>query len=344
MAGMTALTDLGATIPLLAAPMAGGPTTPELVIAAANAGGLGLLAAGYKTAEAVADQIAQVRQATSTFGVNLFAPNPVPVDPDAYAVYRERIRADAERFGADLPAEPREDDDAWDDKLDLLVRDPVPLVSFTFGVPAAEDVRRLRAAGTITAQTVTSAAEARAAEAAGVDVLVVQGLAAGGHSGTLTPERLPDDRPLAGLVGEIAASTAKPLVAAGGIMTSADVATVLGAGAAAVAVGTALLLAPEAGTSPAHRAALLGPDRGATLMTRAFSGRPARAIPNRFLAEHHAVAPAGYPAIHHLTAPMRRAAGAAGDPERVNLWAGAGYRRVRERSAGETLADLTAGL
>jgi len=324
--------------------MAGGPTTPELVIAAASVGSLGLLAAGYKTAEALADQIAQVRAATGTFGVNVFAPSPVPVDPGAYAAYRESIRADAERFGADVPEVPREDDDAWDDKLDLLVRDPVPLVSFTFGVPAAEDVRRLRVAGTVTAQTVTSADEARTAQAAGVDVLVVQGPAAGGHSGTLTPERIPDDRPLVGLVAEIAATTTRPLVAAGAIMSSAEVATVLRAGAVAVAVGTALLLAPEAGTSPAHRAALLGPDRGATMMTRAFSGRPARAIPNRFLAEHHEEAPSGYPAIHHLTAPMRRAAGAAGDPEHVNLWAGAGYRQVRERSAGETLGDLATGL
>ncbi|WP_344042243.1 nitronate monooxygenase [Nocardioides panacihumi] len=341
---MTALTDLGATIPVLAAPMAGGPTTPELVLAAADAGGLGLLAAGYKTAESLADQIAQVRQATGTFGVNLFSPNPVPVDPDAYAAYRESIRGDAERFGADLPAVPREDEDAWDDKLDLLVRDPVPLVSFTFGIPTVAEIERLRAAGTVTAQTVTSSDEARAAVAAGVDVLVVQGPGAGGHSGTLTPERIPHDRDLTSLVAEIAATTTKPIVAAGGIMTTAAATTVLGAGAAAVAVGTALLLAPEAGTSPAHRAALLGPDRGATMMTRAFSGRPARAIPNRFLAEHHVAAPAGYPAIHHLTAPMRRAAGAAGDPERVNLWAGTGYREVRERSVGETLADLVAGL
>jgi NAD(P)H-dependent flavin oxidoreductase YrpB (nitropropane dioxygenase family) len=127
-------------------------------------------------------------------------------------------------------------------------------------------------------------------------------------------------------------------------MTTADAADALRAGADAVAVGTALLLSLEAGTSPAHRAALLGPDRGPTVMTRAFSGRPARAIPNRFLAEHHDEAPAGYPAVHHLTSPMRRAAGAAGDPEYVNLWAGTGYRLVEQRPAAEILGSLAAGL
>jgi NAD(P)H-dependent flavin oxidoreductase YrpB (nitropropane dioxygenase family) len=340
---MTLLGDLGVTIPVLAAPMAGGPTTPGLVLAAADAGSLGFVAAGYKTPEALADQIATVRAATGTFGVNLFAPHAVPVDRDAYATYRESVRADAERFGAVVPEEPVEDDDSWAAKLDLLVADPVPLVSFTFGIPSAHEIARIRRTGTITAQTVTSAEEAREAARAGVDVLVVQAPAAGGHSGTLSPERIPVDRPLPDLVAEIAA-VGPPILAAGGIMTTGEAAAALSAGAQAVAVGTALLLAPEAGTSPAHRAALLGPDRGSTMMTRAFSGRPARAIPNRFLAQHHGAAPSGYPAIHHLTSPMRRAAGATGDPEYVNLWAGSGYRHAEERSAGETLAALASGL
>jgi nitronate monooxygenase len=337
-------TIIETNIPLVAAPMAGGPTTPDLVIAAAEAGGLGLLAAGYKTPDALAEQIAMVRRTTSTFGVNVFAPNPVPVDRDAYRDYRESIRPDAERFGADVPADPREDDDSWQAKLDLLVADPVPLVSFTFGIPPARDVARLRRAGTLVAQTVTNADEARSAAEAGVDLLVVQAPAAGGHSGTLTPDTVPTDRALPDLLAEIVATTHLPLIGAGGVTDTVDARAALQAGAQGVAVGTALLLAPEAGTSPAHRAALLGPDRGPTVMTRAFSGRPARAIPNRFLGEHHDLAPAGYPAIHHLTSPMRRAAGAAGDAEHVNLWAGTGYRLVRDRPAAETLTALAAGL
>ncbi|SFB93079.1 nitroalkane oxidase [Nocardioides terrae] len=338
------MTILDLAIPVIAAPMAGGPTTPDLVVAASEAGGLGFLAAGYKTPEALADHINDVRSRTDTFGVNLFAPRPVPVDPAAYAAYRERIRADAERLQADVPEVPREDDDAWAAKLGLLVADPVPLVSFTFGIPSAREIKRLRDVGTITAQTVTTADEARAGAEAGVDLLVVQAPAAGGHSGTLSPARIPRDRPLNDLVAEIAATTVLPLIAAGGIMTSADARAALDHGASAVAVGTALLLAPEAGTSAAHRDALLGPDRGPTVMTRAFSGRPARAIPNAFLTEHHEEAPSGYPAIHHLTSPMRKAAAAAGDPEHVNLWAGAGYRQARERPAADTLRAIAAGL
>jgi NAD(P)H-dependent flavin oxidoreductase YrpB (nitropropane dioxygenase family) len=338
------LDDLGIELPVLAAPMAGGPTTPDLVIAAAEAGSLGLLAAGYRTPDVLAEQIARVRSRTATFGVNLFAPNPVPVDRAAYDNYRRRIQGDAERFGVDVPAEPREDDDAWQEKLRLLVDDPVPLVSVTFGIPSAEDVARLRRAGSLTAQTVTTADEASAAEEVGVDVLVVQGPAAGGHSGTLTPERIPADRPLADLVAEVVATSDRPVVAAGAVMSSSDAKATLAAGATAVALGTALLLAPEAGTSPAHRAALLGRDRGPTVMTRAFSGRPARAIPNRFLAEHHEHAPSGYPAVHHLTSPLRRAAGAAGDPEHVNLWAGTGYRLVCQRPVAETLREVAKGL
>jgi NAD(P)H-dependent flavin oxidoreductase YrpB (nitropropane dioxygenase family) len=339
---MTLLSELGATSPVVAAPMAGGPTTPDLVRAAAATGSLGFLAGGYRTAQALMEQVAAVRRTTALLGVNLFAPHPVPVDPADYAAYLARLRPLAERRGVALPEQPREDDDGWAEKLDLLVADPVPVVSFTFGIPSERDVARLRRAGTVVAQTVTSAAEARAAAYA--DLLVVQGPGAGGHSGTLTPERVPVERALPEVVAEVAAVSDLPLIAAGGVTTCGDVAAALAAGAAAVAVGTALLLTPEAGTSAAHRAALLGPDRGPTVMTRAFSGRPARAVPNRFLADHDPHAPSGYPAVHHLTSPLRRAAAAAGDPEEVNLWAGTGYRRVQERPVAAVLADLVAGL
>jgi nitronate monooxygenase len=324
------LADLGLAIPVLAAPMAGGPSTPELVVAAAAAGGLGFLAGGYKSAEALAGQIAAVRRATSTFGVNLFAPNPVPVDPAAYARYRDAVRADAERFGAALVEEPVEDDDVWRDKIDLLLADPAPVVSFTFGIPDKSTVAALRTAGSILVQTVTSTAEAVRASDAGVDLLAVQAAAAGGHSGTLTPDRPPPATPLRELLAEINQAVGLPTVAAGGLADAAAVAAAVHGGAEAVLVGTALLLAPESGTSAVHRSALHDPERGDTVVTRAFTGRPARALPNTFLTHHTAHAPLGYPALHHLTSPMRKAAAAAGDPEYVNLWAGTGHRAAAE--------------
>jgi len=339
---MPTLAGLPLTLPVLAAPMAGGPTTPALVTAAAEVGSLGFLAGGYKTPEQLARQIGEVRAVTETFGVNLFAPNPVPVDPDAYARYAIELRPAAGRFGVTLPNRPVQDDDGWSGKLDLLLADPVPLVSFTFGVPTADVIRALRSAGSAVAQTVTNAEEAGVAAGAGVDLLIVQGSAAGGHSATLTPHRPPKPRPLPDLVREVAGSRRLPVVAAGGLDSSAAVAQSLRAGAAAAMVGTALLLTEEAGTSAVHRGAIVERS-GPTVLTRAFTGRPARALPNEFTHRFDPVAPLGYPALHHLTSPLRRAAAAAGDAEWVHLWAGSGYPASTSGSAKAILQRLANG-
>lgn len=190
--------------PVLAAPMAGGPSTPALVVAAARANGLGFLAGGYKTADALAEQVAEVRCHGITFGVNLFAPNPLPVDPEAFRRYAAAIAPEARAYELDVRAAGIvEDDDHWSDKIDLLLSAPVPVVSFTFAVPDAAIIAALRAAGTLVVQTVTSPAEARLAADAGADVLAVQASAAGGHSGTLTPEHVPASVPLTDLLGWI---------------------------------------------------------------------------------------------------------------------------------------------
>ena len=335
------LDRLGVTLPVLAAPMAGGPTTPALVLAAAGTGSLGFLAAGYQQAEAFADQVASVAAETDRYGVNLFAPHPVPVDPLAYAAYRDALRPLAEHFGVDLPESPVEDDDHWHAKIDVIVAAAPPLVSFTFGLPDPDSVTALHRAGCLLAQTVTTAEEARAAAEAGLDVMVVQAASAGGHSGTFTPERMIADRPLPDLVAEIGASTDLPVFAAGGIVRPEQVAAALGAGAVAVAVGTALLLAPEAGTSSANRSALVRSPQADTALTRAFTGRPGRGVPNTFMAQYDATAPLGYPALHYLTAPIRRASAARGDSEQVNVWAGSGYREITERPTAEILRELS---
>jgi nitronate monooxygenase len=337
----TALSGLGVTIPVLAAPMSGGPSTPELVVAAARAGSLGFLGGGYKTPEALADQIAQVRSAGVPFGVNLFAPNPVPVDPDAYEKYRGQIQQEADRYEIDLGKVPvTENDDYWQEKVDLLLADPVPVVTFTFGIPEPKVITALKNAGSLVGQTITSAAEARLAAETDADVLLVQAAAAGGHSGILTPDRLPPEIPLPQLLQEVGAVTSLPLIGAGGMGTPDDVAAALGAGAIATAVGTVLLRSKESGTSAPYRAALADPGRRPTLLTRAFTGRPARGLANVFTDRYTALAPEGYPAIHFLTSPVRKAAAAAGDPERINLWAGTGYRHAADAPAGEILASL----
>jgi nitronate monooxygenase len=338
------LAGLGVTEPVLAAPMAGGPTTVALVAAAAQSGGMGFLPGGYKTPEQLAEQLTQVRASVPVFGVNLFAPNPLAVDPADYRRYAKALHPLAERYGVELPPEPLEDDDYWESKLELLRRDPVPVVSFTFAIPPRQVIDSLRSQGSIVVQTVTNAAEARAATDAGVDMLAVQGCAAGAHSGTLTPSRFPDPIPTAVLVAMIKDATGLPVIAAGGLATPAEVAAVMHAGAHAAMVGTALLRTSESGASPVHQAALANDSGADTVLTRSFTGRPARGIRNRFIDAFDAVAPSGYPAIHHLTSPVRKAAAAAGDLDAVHLWAGTGYRQARTGRAADVLRMLASEL
>jgi nitronate monooxygenase len=323
--------------PVIQAPMAGDPSTPALAAAVSAAGGLGFLAAGYKSAERVAADIAAVRAATDRpFGVNVFVPDPRPVDVAAVQRYRDSLASEATRYGVPL-GEPRVDDDSWAAKLDLLVVERLPVASFAFGCPAAAEVARLRAAGTLVVVTVTSVPEARIAAAAGADLLCVQGVEAGGHRSTFADA--PGDTALLPLLALVAAAVDLPLVAAGGIMTAAGVAAVLAAGAVAAQCGTAFLAADEAGTPAVHRAALVDP-ASTTSLTRAFSGRWARGITNRFMLSH-ADAPAGYPAIHHVTRPLRAAAVAAGDPGGMNMWAGQGHSLARSAPAADILRLLT---
>jgi nitronate monooxygenase len=317
--------------------MGGGPSTPELAAAVAEAGGLGFLAAGYRSVDAVRSDLAALRALSRrAFGVNLFAPPGAAGDPDELARYAERLRSEAERRGVAV-GEPRHDDDGWEDKLALCVAERVPLVSFTFGCPDAAVLQRLRKAGCATWVTVTTHEEAAAASRAGADGLVVQGVEAGGHRGSFDP-RWPGEIGLLALLRLVSAETELPLVATGGIADRAAVEAVLAAGASAAQLGTAFMLTPEAGTADAHRRALRGDAR--TVLTRAFTGRPARGIENRFIREHEAAAPLAYPEVHHLTAPLRAAARAAGDLDGMHLWAGQAYRLTRELPAAELVRSL----
>lgn len=331
---------LGTDLPIVAAPMAGGPSTLALATAVTDAGGFAFLPAGYLSADAFAAVLADARAAGRPFGVNLFVPQPGALPAADYDRYRAALADEASAHGVDLPVAPRHDDDAWPAKLDLLVADPVPFVSLTFGLPAGTDIARLQAAGSRVLATVTTADEARAAEEAGVDGLVVQGAAAGGHSGTFDPRRPIRLVPTADAVRAVRGVSPLPVVAGGGVDGPDAVRALLAAGAEAVAVGTLLLRATEAGTASTHRAALTDPSFTETVVTHAFTGRPARALRNGFVDRHDASAPYGYPELHHLTRDLRRAAAAAGDPHRLHLWAGTGWRAAQERPAAEIVRGL----
>lgn len=328
--------------PIVQAPMGGGPSTPALAAAVSGAGGLGFLAAGYKTIDAVRDDLDGFRSlapARAPFGINLFAPPGHGAGAADVPAYADTMRAEAERTGTVL-GEPRWDDDRYAEKLDFVCAEHIPVVSFAFGCPSVGDVRRLRAAGAAVWVTVTTAEEALAATATGVDGLIAQGVEAGGHRGAFDDAR-PGDLGLLALLQLVRATVgdATPLVATGAIATGRAVAAVLAAGATAAQLGTAFMLCPEAATAPAHRSAIEHGDER-TALTRAFTGRAARGISNRFLREHSQTAPSAYPEVHHLTAPMRAAARQRGDAEGFHLWAGQTYHLAAAKPAAELVVEL----
>lgn len=326
--------------PIVLAPLAGGPSTPQLAAAVSNAGGLGFLAAGYLSAPVVQDRLARTRIATSRpIGVNLFVPG-TPAAPKPVIAYAAMLTDDARQAGVALgPA--RFDDDDWGAKLGLLTTSPVEVVSFTFGCPDSDVTSRLHAVDSEVWVTVTTAAEARQAVQAGADVVVVQGAEAGGHRASFRDDPgqdLIDGLGLLSLLQLVGQAVDVPVVATGGIMTGSGVAATLAVGAAAAQLGTAFLRCPEAGTAAVYRQALAGD--GATVMTRAFTGRLARGIRNRFIDQHNRDAPAAYPEVHHLTAPLRHAGRGTGDADLVNLWAGQTHQLGQDLAAGELVHRL----
>ena len=238
--------------------MAGGTSTPAFVTAVHRAGGLGFLAAGYKSVAAMQAEIRAARESGARFGMNVFVPDPAQLAPSAAVLaeleeYRLRLRADALRYGVELPPLRLDDDDEWQGKIDALLADPVELVSFAFGLPGPDVVRALQRAGSAVLATVTTAAEARQAAEQGVDALVVQHASAGGHSAAFLPTsgsqlggpQLGGSQQgasqQAGTTAELLAAVRSavdlPLVAAGGVMDAAGLDAVLRAGAAGSPAG-----------------------------------------------------------------------------------------------------------
>ena len=340
---------------VIGAPMAGGPTTGELIAAVGEAGGLGMIGSGYLDGEATRAEIAAVRELTDApFGVNVFlldeADSAAALDAAggsaALEEYAATLEPVARRLGIDLARDPQFTDFDQDGTIAALLEEAVPVVSFTFGIPDADTVRRLQEVGSAVVVTVASVEDARRSVEVGADWLSVQGAEAGGHRSTTTVGEEPNQTSTVDLARAVRAALPETeFVAAGGISTSADVAAVLEAGATGVQLGTVLLRTPEAGTSALHRAALGDPRFTETRPTRCYTGRYARALVNGFVAEHH-YAPAAYPHLHVLTGPMRKAAAQAGDIDVPPLWAGAGWRAAgayADRPAAEVVAEIWDG-
>ena len=324
--------------------MAGGPTTVELVVAAADAGALGFLAGAYKPAVGLADDMAAIRAAgVDTFGVNVFVPGRPTTEPDRLAAYIASLRPVATALRA-TPDAPSWDDDDYGAKLEALVARPPAVVSFTFGIPETEVVRALQTAGSLVFLTVTTPEEAAQGLRAGPDALCLQGAEAGAHRGSLHNDDRPDqDRPVRALLAAVRRHTTVPLIAAGGVGTPADVSDLLARGADLVQAGTAFVRCPESGAPPAYKDALGDSSFTRTAVTRAFSGRRARALVNAMLVDHPG-APAAYPEINNATRPLRAAAARAGDVQHMSLYAGVAFRHAEARPAGEVVERLVSGL
>lgn len=326
------------SIPIVQAPLAGGPSTPALAGAVSESGGLGFIAAGYRTPEAMAQDIAATRDLTDRpLGVNVFAPALGPAELGVVERYAAVLQTEARRAGVDL-GRPRFDDDGFEEKLRILREDPVAVVSFTFGCPPPEVIDSLKNAGSEVWITITDVDEAQQAEAVGASALVVQGNEAGGHRSSFVDRPDVTDYSVLALLQLVGARVRIPLVAAGGIGTGGAVAAVLAAGAAAAQLGTAFMRCPEAGTSPVHREALAS--SRPTAPTRVFTGRLARGIVNRLMREFGPQAPIAYPEVHHLTAPLRARGRQTGDADVVNLWAGQAHELTAAIPAAKLVSQL----
>ncbi|MGV3488800.1 MAG: NAD(P)H-dependent flavin oxidoreductase [Tuberibacillus sp.] len=335
---------LGIKYPIIQAGMAGGATTPELVAAVSNAGGLGTLGAGYLTPEAIREAIHRIRQLTNRpFAVNLM----VVEHAEGDALQIENMKNVLKGFEDDL-GEPltfnhmNTDPQPFDEQLNVVIEEKVPMFSFTFGIPGRESIERLKANGTIIMGTATTVRESIALEAAGVDVIVAQGSEAGGHRGTFL---VTNDKAMVGamaLVPQMVDRVHIPVIASGGIMDGRGIVASLVLGASGVQMGTAFLTCDESGIHSIYKEAILHASDDQTVVTRAFSGKAARGIENKFIrvmqAYESGILP--YPIQNALTNPLRNAAKKLNDPEFMSLWAGQAASLSKKVSASILVEDL----
>lgn len=341
------LERLGMTIPLVQAPMAG-VSTPAMAAAVSNEGALGSIAVGATDAEGARAMIGELREQTDrAFNVNVFTHAAPVADADRDAEWLAWLTPLFAEFGAEPPAALRTIYRSFNDDpemLSLLLDLAPPVVSFHFGLPPAETIAVMRQRGIILLATATNVAEARAAEAAGVDAIVAQGYEAGGHRGIFNPD-MDDAIGTAALTRLIVRATSLPVIAAGGIMDGAGIRAVQALGAVAAQLGTAFVACPESLADDAYRAALAGPAAHRTAVTRLVSGRPARALANRFTALNDVasgVSLPDYPIAYDAGKALHAAAKAKGEHGFGAQWAGQGAPLARALPAAELVKVLQA--
>lgn len=340
---MTFLERLDLSIPLIQAPMAG-TSTPEMAAQVSNAGALGSIAVGATDAAGARAMIGEVRARTDrAFNVNVFVHAAPVADPARETAWTQWLRSLFVEFGAEPPKALRTiyrsfADDA--DMLALLVEQAPPVVSFHFGLPSAEAIAALRGCGAALLASVTSLDEARAVAAAGIDVVVAQGIEAGGHRGMFDPAAPDAQLGTMALTRLLVREGSLPVVAAGGIIDGAGIAAALDLGAVAAQMGTAFVGCPESAADDAYRAALAGPGAYRTVLTPLISGRPARALANRFTALAGDVPVPDYPIAYDAGKALNAAAKARGEHGFGAQWAGQGAPLARPMPAAQLVETL----
>lgn len=333
--------------PIIQAPLAGGGDTPELVAAVSNAGALGFIGAAYSTPEQIAAAASAVRERSSRpFGVNLFAPLG---NENARHAWRDptpalkRLAPYFAELGLPAPSIPKSTGTVFEDQLAAALKTGASAFSFTFGLLPESAVAAIKASGMFLIGTATTVEEAITLEESGVDAIVAQGSEAGGHRGSFQADCSSGMIGSIALVPQIVDAVKVPVIASGGIMDGRGVVAALALGASAVQMGTAFLTCQEAGVPDVYKEAILAAREDQTRITRAFSGRPARGIENRFMREiesdeHNVIQ--HFPLQNALTRPLRAAAAKQGRAEFLSLWAGQGVRLARRKSAQELVACL----
>jgi nitronate monooxygenase len=337
---------LGLRYPIVQAPMAGANATPPALVAAvSHAGGLGFIGAAYMSPNDIAENCRSVRARTDRpFGVNLFVPTPVLAVPSAESTAQNLVAAYHAELGIPAPTPPVAPTLNFDEQLEAVLACGARVFSSTFGNLSPERVSRLKDKGIFVIGTATTVAEAVELKCSDVDAIVAQGSEAGGHRGTFAA---PFEESMIGtmaLVPQIVDTVRVPVLASGGIMDGRGIVAALALGAAAVQMGTAFLTCDECGVAPEYKAAVIAADPGKTRTTRAFSGRPARGIVNRFMREvegpgqNDAILP--FPYQNDLTRALRSAAAKLGRIEFLSLWAGQGAPLARRLPAAELIQQL----
>ncbi|MEH6986592.1 MULTISPECIES: NAD(P)H-dependent flavin oxidoreductase [Bacillales] len=341
---ITAMLDI--KYPIFQAPMAGGMTTPQLISEVSNCGGLGNMGAGYMSPDEIREDIKQIRKLTDRpFGVNLFVPDlDVSVNSDDISSMGNVLERYSSELGMEVKSTlPKKDYAAlYKKQLDVLMGERVPVCSFTFGIPDSAFISELKKQGTMIIGTATNVNEAVEWEEAGADIIVVQGFEAGGHRGTFHREESGMIGSMA-LIPQAADAVSCPVAAAGGIMDARGMAAAMILGAAGVQLGTAFLTCRESGAHSLYKHALLNAREDQTAVTKAFSGKPARGIRNRFMEEMKGVQPLPYPLQNDMTAPIRKHAAKLERPEFMSLWAGQGVGMAKEVTVKELMTRLVKG-